>query len=55
VIVAVGVSNQSPDAEHLEPMLHGYRRQRRSLPTVMTMDAGYWSEDNIKVCADKIP
>ena len=53
VIVAVGVSNQPPDVEHLEPMLQRIGASAGGVPTVMTMDAGYWSEDNAKVCADQ--
>ena len=53
VIVAVGVSNQPPDVEHLEPMLQCIGASAGSLPTVMTMDAGYWGEDNGKVCTDQ--
>ena len=44
VIVAVGVSIQSPDFEHLEPMLERITTNACILPDVMTMDAGYWSE-----------
>jgi hypothetical protein len=53
VIVAVGVSNQPPDVEHLEPMLERIVASVGALPDVMTMDAGYWSEDNVKACADQ--
>ena len=53
VIVAVGVSNQPPDVEHLEPMLQRIGDSAGGVPKVMTMDAGYWSEDNAKVCADQ--
>jgi len=53
VIVAVGVSNQPPDVEHLEPMLQRIATSAGGLPDVMTMDAGYWSEDNAKTCADQ--
>ena len=52
VIVAVGVSNQPPDVEHLEPMLERITASAGALPDMMTMDAGYWSEDNAKACAD---
>ena len=52
VIVAVGVSNQPPDVEHLEPMLQRIATTAGALPEVMTMDAGYWSENNTKVCSD---
>ena len=53
VIVAVGVSNQPPDVEHLEPMLQRINSCAGEVPTVMTMDAGYWSEDNAKACTDQ--
>ena len=53
VIVATGVSNQPPDVEHLEPMLQRIAASAGALPDVMTMDAGYWSEDNAKGCADQ--
>jgi len=53
VIVAVGVSNQPPDVEHLEPMLQRIAATAGALPEVMTLDAGYWSEDNAKVCSDQ--
>jgi transposase len=53
VIVAVGVSNQTPDVEHLEPMLERIAATAGALPDVMTMDAGFWSEDNAKACADQ--
>jgi transposase len=53
VIVAVGVSNQPPDVEHLEPMLERIAASSGALPTVMTMDAGYWSEGNADLCADQ--
>ena len=53
VIVAVGVSNHPPDVEHLEPMLQRITATAGALPEVMTMDAGYWSEDNAKVCSNQ--
>jgi hypothetical protein len=53
VIVAVGVSNQPPDVEHLKPMLERIARNAGAQPTLMRMDAGYWSEDNAKGCADQ--
>jgi hypothetical protein len=53
VIVAGGVSNQAPDVEHLEPMLERIAATTGALPTVMTLDAGYWSENNAKACADQ--
>ena len=53
VIVAVGVSNQPPDVEHLEPMLERIGASAGALPAVMTLDAGYWSEENAQLCADR--
>ena len=53
VIVAVGVSNQPPDVEHLDPMLERIAASAGALPDVMTLDAGYWSEDNAKACTDQ--
>jgi transposase len=53
VIVATGVSNQPPDVEHLDPMLQRIAASAGALPDVMTMDTGYWSEDNAKACADQ--
>jgi transposase len=53
VIVAVGVSNQPPDVEHLEPMAERITANIGALPKVMTMDAGYWSEENANTCADQ--
>jgi hypothetical protein len=50
VIVAIGLSNQPPDAEHLEPMLERIAASAGALPDVMTMDAGYWNDDNPKAC-----
>jgi hypothetical protein len=50
VIMAVGVSNQPPDVEHLAPMLERIASSAGALPDVMTMDAGYWSEDNANAC-----
>ncbi|QPN63099.1 IS1182 family transposase [Synechococcus sp. CBW1004] len=53
VIVAVGVSNQPPDFEHLEPMLDRIATSAGALPAVMTMDAGYWTDENAKACVDQ--
>jgi hypothetical protein len=53
VIVAMGVSNQPPDFEHLEPLLDRCATTAGALPAVMTMDAGYSTEENAKACADK--
>jgi len=50
VIVAVGVSNQAPDVEHLEPMVQRIADTAGALPDVLTTDAGYWSEANAEHC-----
>jgi transposase len=52
VIVAVGVSSQAPDVEHLAPMLERIAASAGDLPVVMTLDAGYWSEANAKHCEE---
>ena len=53
VIVTVGVSNQPPDAEHLEPMLERIVDNTGALPVVMTTDAGYCSDDNLNHCEQR--
>ena len=50
VIVAVGVSNQPPDVEHFGPMAEHIAANAGAMPTVMTTDAGYWSEANAEHC-----
>jgi transposase len=51
VIVAIGVSNQPPDVEHLEPMLERTIANTGQAPKTFIADAGYWSEANAKACA----
>jgi hypothetical protein len=53
VIVAVGVSNQAPDVEHLGPMTARIAANTGSDPVVMTLDAGYWSEANAQHCEQR--
>ena len=50
VIVAHGVSNQPPDAEHLVPMLERTKTNCGAAPEVFTADAGYLSADNVAYC-----
>jgi hypothetical protein len=50
VIVAVGVSNQPPDVEHLEPMLEHTIANTCACPKTFLADAGYWSEENAETC-----
>ena len=40
----MGVSNQPPDVEHLEPMLERITASAGALPDMVTMDAGYSAE-----------
>lgn len=51
--VAMGVSNQPQHVEHMERMLQRIAAPTGALPEVMTMDAGYWSENSARVCADQ--
>ena len=53
VIVALGVSSQAPDVEHLEPMVQRIAATAGALPDVLTTDAGYWSEANAELCAEQ--
>jgi transposase len=53
VIVAVGVSSQAPDVEHLAPMAARIAANAGSMPVVMTLDAGYWSEANAQHCEQR--
>jgi len=52
VIVALGVSNQAPDVEHLDPTVQRIASTPGALPVVLTTDAGYWSETNADFSAD---
>jgi hypothetical protein len=53
VIVAMGVSNQSPDVEHLVPMLERTIANTSQVPETFIADAGYWSADNAKACEER--
>jgi hypothetical protein len=46
----MGVSNQPPDVEHLEPMLERTIANTGACPKTFIADAGYWSEDNVSTC-----
>lgn len=47
VIVAAGLTNQPPDAQHFIPMLEQVIENCGDVPKVTTADAGYFSEENI--------
>jgi len=53
VIVAMGVSNQSPDPEHLVPMLERTIANTAQIPRTFIADAGYWSEENATACEER--
>jgi transposase len=53
VIVAMGVSNQPPDVEHLVPMLERTMTNTSQVPKTLIADAGYWSEDNAAACEQR--
>ena len=48
IIVAVGVSNQSPDAEHFLPMLDRVVENMGAAPKRASADTGYFSEENVR-------
>ena len=48
IIVAIGVSNQSPDAEHFIPMLDRVVENLGRPPTRVSADTGYFSEANVQ-------
>jgi hypothetical protein len=52
IIVAVALTNQAPDQEHLKPLLAQAVENCEAVPAVMTADAGYWSEDNAAYCEE---
>jgi transposase len=53
IIVAYQATNQSPDAEHLPPMLDEMEANCGGLPEKLTADSGYWSENNAEACEAK--
>ena len=50
VIVAIGVSNQSPVFEHLEPILEHIIASAGALEDMVKLDKGNWSENNVIAC-----
>ena len=53
IIVAVAVTNQPPDQEHLVPMLDRVIANCGQAPKVVTADNGFLSKDNIDACVDR--
>jgi len=52
IIVAAAATNQSPDVEHLKPLLNALVKNCGAVPEVFTADAGYWSDDNARFCEE---
>jgi transposase len=52
VIVAYGLTNQSPDVQQLRPMLQAVREFNGRYPDQFTADAGYASEANFAALAE---
>jgi hypothetical protein len=50
VIVAVAVTNQAPDSEHLAPMVERVIENCGAPPEIFTADSGYWSAENGAYC-----
>lgn len=50
IIVAEGVTNQAPDAEHLPAMIDAAIANAGATPAVLSADAGYWSAENDAHC-----
>ena len=49
IIVAAALSNQGPDVEYFEPILRRVVENCDAVPTRVTADAGYYSDDNVRV------
>lgn len=50
VIVATGVTNQAPDAQHLPAMVAAVRENLGAFPVQLLGDAGYYSAANSAAC-----
>ncbi len=46
IIVAYSVTNQSPDAQHLQPMINAIQDNCGRSPERLSADTGYWSDEN---------
>ncbi len=46
IIVAHGLTNQSPDQQHLVPLMQRVERELGERPECLLADNGYWSADN---------
>ena len=53
IIVAHALTNQAPDVEHLPAILERIAASTGRQPRRLSADAGYWSEDNVRVCEER--
>ena len=53
VILAVAVTNQPQDSEHFAPMLERVKSNCGEDPAVITADAGYFSQENVRICEER--
>ena len=52
IIVAAALTNQSPDTNHLVPLLERVEANCGALPSKATADTGYWAPGNAQWCED---
>ena len=50
IIIAEAVTNQSPDQEHLIPLMDRAIQNLSRTPGILSADCGYMSEDNVEYC-----
>jgi transposase len=53
VVVAAMVTNRAADAVHVQAMVEKIEENAGQLPDEMSLDAGYYSEDNVEYLEDK--
>jgi transposase len=53
IIVAQAVTNQSPDTEHLVPMLDRAQENTGRYPECLSADSGYYSDLNVTACEQR--
>lgn len=53
VIVAVAVTNEPTDVEHLPAMIDEVRANCEKAPAIATADSGYFSRENAEACAHR--
>lgn len=53
VVVAAMVTNRAADAVHVQAMVEKIEESAGQLPSEMSLDAGYYSEDNVEYLEDK--